>query len=449
MFACRSDMMVRPLPSPWIAAVSFLALLLAGTLLPAPDAFGASRTSKADSVASRDEGISVRVIEDGKVASVTKTRTTRVKGEEKADVPEPPDAPDAPDLPESPDHSNDLVRFGQDIVIAADQVVDGDVVAIGGNIEVLGRVKGSATAVGGSVSIRDKGVVEGDAVSVGGGTTTSDSASVSGSNVSVGSWPFHGHGAVLPLLGVMGFGALAGILTTIIQFLLTILFAWICLLLVRERLEHAVDRMGQSFGKSLLWGLVGWMAMLVAIPTLVVVCAIAMVILVITIIGIPIAILLAIAMVFALIATVLAIIVGTFLAYLNGAMYLGRRLLARRSPGVVVTPLRAIIVGALVILGLKALGSILGLIGVVFVMPIGIALGIMAGALLLVFTTAGLGAMILTRFGKGIPGAYPAAPHVAAPAAAPAAQGWYAPPPPPSPPPPPQPSPEGGSSDAP
>jgi len=64
------------------------------------------------------------------------TKTARVKvshgADQNVDVPEPPDAPDAPDLPEPPDHSNDLVRFGQDIVISADQVVDGDVVAIGG-----------------------------------------------------------------------------------------------------------------------------------------------------------------------------------------------------------------------------------------------------------------------------------------------------------------------------
>jgi len=99
--------------------------------------------------------------------------------------------------------------------------------------------------------------------------------------------------------------------------------------------------------------------MLVAIPTIAVVCAIAMVILVITIIGIPIAILLAIAMVFALIATVLAIILGTFPGLPERCDVPGPRLLARRSPGAAITPLRGIIVGALVILGLKALGSIL------------------------------------------------------------------------------------------
>jgi hypothetical protein len=250
----------------------------------------------------------------------------------------------------------------------------------------------------------------------------------------------------------MGHGALAGIFTTLIQLLHTLFFAWICLLLARERMEQAVDRMGSDFLKSFLWGLVGWMGMIVAIPTIAVVGAIAMLILVITIIGIPVAILLAIAMVFALIAAVLAIIVGAFLAYVNGSMYLGQRILARLKPGARVTPLKAILVGVVLIVGLKILGNILGFIGVVFVMPIGIALGIASTVLGLVFMTAGLGAMILTRFSKGA-GAIPGGAAAPAPAAG---AGWYAPPPPPPTPPPPpapppstRPSPEGGTSDAP
>jgi hypothetical protein len=296
-------------------------------------------------------------------------------------------------------------------------------------------------AVGGSVSIRGDGAVEGDAVSVGGATSASDSASVGGSNVSVGAWPFKGGhaGGLIPLLGLMGLGALAGVFTTIIQLLLTVFFAWLCLLLAKERMEHAVDRMGHQFGKSFLWGLLGWVAMIVSVPSIAVVCAIAMVILVITIIGIPVAILLAIVMVFALIAAVLGIIVATFLGYVNGSMYLGRLLLSRRNPGVRASPMRAIVIGALLILGLKVVGNVLGLIGVVFVMPISFAFGIAAVVLGLVFTTAGLGSMILTRFSKG-PEAGPGVAQPAAPGA-----GWYAPPPPPSPVPPPA----GGTSDAP
>jgi len=219
--------------------------------------------------------------------------------------------------------------------------------------------------------------------------------------------------------------------------------AWLCLLLVRERMEHAVDRMGSVFGKSFLWGLVAWMAMIVVIPAIVIVGAIAMVILVITIIGIPIAILLAIVMVFALIGALLGIFVFAFLGYVNGAMYLGKIVLARKNPGVAVTPLKAVLVGAVLILGLKIVGKLLAVLGLLFVMPIGIALAIASVVLGLVFMTAGMGAMVLTRFGKN-PLAQTAVP---APTPAPGA-GWYSPPPPPPPAPAP-PAPEGGSSDAP
>ena len=448
MFACRSDVKVRSNLYPWIAALSF-GFLLASLLLP-PPAIGATATKAgtragADSAGagSRDEGISVRVIEDGKQTTAKRSRSTHegtkldaASDEYGAEAPEPPEPPEPPGS-----HENDLVRFGQDIEIPSGKVIDGSVVAIGGSVTVYGRVKGDCVAVGGSVSIRGNGAVEGDAVSVGGATSASDSASVGGSNVSVGAWPFKGGhgGGLIPLLGLMGLGALAGVFTTIVQLLLTVFFAWLCLLLARERMEHAVDQMGHQFGKSFLWGLLGWVAMIVSVPSIAVVCAIAMVILVITIIGIPVAILLAIVMVFALIAAVLGIIVATFLGYVNGSMYLGRVLLSRRNPGVRAAPLRAIIIGALLILGLKVVGNILGLIGVVFVMPISFAFGIAAVVLGLVFTTAGLGSMILTRFSKG-PVTGPGVAQPAAPGA-----GWYAPPPPPSPVPPPA----GGTSDAP
>ncbi len=450
MFVSRSESTIGTKARPWIVAVSFLALLCAALLIQPPEARGATSPAKsrakaaADSAAraeSRDEGISVRVIDGEKGVTTGRTRVSRKAasraetGTEDGEETDTPDTPDAPDAPHHGDgHDNDLVRFGQDIEIPADKVIDGSVVAMGGSITVLGRVKGDCTAVGGSVSLRDSAVVEGSAVSVGGSTTVSDNARVMGDNVSVGGW--HAHG-MLPFMGLVGLGAaLAGIFGTISQILLTILLAWLCLLVVRERMQHAVDRMGIEFGKSFLWGLVAWMAMIVVIPAIVIVGAIAMVILVITIIGIPVAILLAIAMVFALIAALLGIFVFAFLGYVNGAMYLGRKVMARRRPGVPVSPIRAVIVGAAVILGLKLVGHLLGFLGLVLVMPIGIALGIASVVLGLVFTTAGMGSMVLTRFAKG-PLTQPVAP--AAPGA-----GWYSPPPAPS-----APSPEGGTSDAP
>ncbi len=460
MFASRSDLMVRTRTCAWVAASSFLLLLALALLLPAPAAAQRAKTpapakASTDTVTnagSQDEGISVRVFGDGKQGR-KHARTARERANaaprdaagnvDETDKPEPPEPPEPPD-----DHSNDLVRFGQDIVIPADKVIEGSVVTLGGAITVYGRVKGDCTAVGGSVSVRDSAVVEGNAVSVGGTTSVSDGARVQGSNVSVGPWPFHGaHAAgMIPFLGLMGLGALAGIFTNIAQILVTMLFAWLCLLLARERMLAAVARMESQFGKSFLWGLVAWMAMIVVLPAICIVGAIAIVILTITIIGIPIAILLAIAMVFALIGALLGIVILAFLGYIQGAMFLGRKFFARKSPGRVYKPIWEITAGLLLIVGMKLIGNLLGLLGIVFIMPIGIALGIASVVLMWVFMTTGMGAIVLTRFSKH-PAPYATAPGAPAPPPGAAAAGWYAPPS--SAPPSTKPSPEGGSSDAP
>ena len=454
MFASRSELNERALSRPWI----FLLLLLAALFASAP-AWAASHTrTKAPVDTLRrtkdDEGISVRVIDGGATRAEKRDRVRREQSgsDEQVDTPDTPDktdAPEPPEPPEPPDHGdNDLVRFGQDIIIEKDKVVDGSVVAIGGDIVVDGEIRGDCTAVGGSVTVDSTGYVKGDAVSVGGATTVHPGGRVR-SNVSVGggSWArtMHGH-HMLPWMGLMGVGAaVAGIASSIAQLLITLLLAWLALLLVRERLVFAVDRMGTHFGKSLLWGLVAWMGAIVALPAIVIVGAIAMVILVITIIGIPVAILLAIALVFALIGTVLGIVVMVFLGYLNGAMYFGRLIMHRWKPGVAVSPMRAVVVWTVLIMGIKILGHLIGFLGVVFLMPIGIAMGIAAAVLWIVMTTAGMGAMVLTRFAKGPELAVASPVSPAAPAA-----GWYEPPPaPPVSPPPPPVAPEGGSSDAP
>ncbi|HZE19741.1 MAG TPA: polymer-forming cytoskeletal protein [Candidatus Angelobacter sp.] len=450
--------MVRTKTKSWIAAASFLALLVAAFLMASVAHAASTPTKKstkasADTVSrsSDDEGISVRVIDGGKTRADKTTRVTRKATGDEGDEVDTPDKPDTPEPPEPPDHGdNDLVRFGEDITIQKDKVVDGSVIAIGGDIFVEGEVRGDCTSVGGSVTIDSTGIVKGDAVSVGGSTTVHPGGRVR-SNVSVGggAWArtMHGH-HFGPWLGLMGVGAaVAGVMSTVVQLLITLLLAWLALLLIRERMVFAVERMSSHFGKSLLWGLIAWMGAVVLIPTIVIVGAIAMVILVITIIGIPIAILLLIAMIFALIGAVLGIIILIFLGYVNGCMYLGRLVLHRRTPGAPVSPMKAVIVGSVLVLGIKILGNVIGFLGLVFLMPIGIALGIAAAVLCAVLTTTGMGAMVLTRLVKGSGTLGAPSMGTAAPGA-----GWYSPPPTPSAPPPPEPprsNPEGGSSDAP
>jgi hypothetical protein len=425
--------------------------------------------STADSSSSDESGFTVRVREDGSTTTVKSDKNTdatverALKKAEKAKEresrvipPQPPDSPDAPDVPEPPDfdHSegNDLVRFGEDITIPEGRVIEGDVVAVGGSITVLGRVKGDAVSVGGTVHVKGKGVVEGDAVSLGGGVQTSDSASVGGSDVSVGKFDFEHMHHMWPLIGAWGMlGAGAWLVKILVGLAITLFIGWISLLLLRERIEHAASVVHERFGKSFVLGLLGWALLVLAIPVgiiaLVLTGVIAIVILCITIIGIPVAILLVVALVLGLIGIVVGAIYVGFLGYLTGAIFLGRRVLGDR---VATKPLMAIAAGVLVIAVLRFAGELIGALSFFAFHPVGMAFGFASALLCFIVTSAGLGALLMSRFSKGTVriGVFTSG----------LGGSWGStPPPPPPPPPPPAPGPAGptttpppdGSSDAP
>jgi hypothetical protein len=414
MRASRSRTRARTVPIQIWMTLTVLTLwtILALTWDLAWGATPAGKTTASDSAAS-DGGFTVRVREEGgttrTTAAAERARRAR-EGARASGVPVPPEPPDTPDAPDFDFDASDnnVVRFGEDITIHEDKVIDGDVVAIGGSVTVLGRVKGDVVAIGGAVHIKDKGVVEGDAVSMGGGVTTSDSGTVAGSNVSLGS-PFGSGGHFWPTVGFFGaVGTGIWILTTAVKLLLTLFFAWLALLLAGERMTFAVGVMTQRFGKSFLWGILGWAAMIVAIPTgivlLVLVSAIAIAILAITIIGIPLAILLAVALVIGIVGICVGALLAVFVGFLNGAMFLGQRILGKNA-ALASKPFVAILVGLALIFVIDFAGDLLQLIGLLVFHPIAIALGIAAGALAAIVTTSGFGAMLLTRFASGPRGA--------------------------------------------
>jgi hypothetical protein len=417
MRAWRSDSRARTASSLRSPRCFYLLALLA-VLIPASWHVGAAFAAVAAKPAApvirkvarpaadttRDEsGFKVRVVEESKGKRATRIPAVPVPGESGVPdaVPEPPDMPDVPDKPDSlqvDSDSNDLVRFGEDITIPAGKVVEGDVVAIGGDVTVLGRVKGDVLSVGGAVEVRGGGAVEGDAVSLGGGVTTSDSASVAGSNVSIGTMRFwHGAG-MLPMLGKAD-GPDQWLATTVLKLALTLFFAWIALLLWKDGILRASSKLHEQFGKSFLWGLLTMAGLVVAIPVgiiaLVLLCVIAVVILCITIIGIPVALLLIIALVLAIVGLIVGVIFAVFLGYLNGAHYLGRRILGARSDRYA-SPLWAIAVGMAVVLVLGLLGHLAAFVGMIIFHPFSIAFGIAARALSFILTVAGLGAVWLS-----------------------------------------------------
>lgn len=462
MRASHSKTRARTVPIqiwiPWMFFILWGALALTWSL-----ASGATTAAKpAASDTTGDGGFTVRVKEEGagsKISAVERARrmaeqakqeARRLRQEARASgVPQPPDRPDTPDKPDVPEKvdfdasDNDIVRFGEDITIPEDKVIDGDVVAIGGSVTVLGRVKGDVVAIGGAVHVKGKGVVEGDATSMGGGVTTSDSGSVAGSNVSLGAFRMGSGKCIWPMVGLFGaVGTGIWLIATLAKLGLTIFFAWLALLFAGDRITNSVQMMTQRFGKSFLWGLLGWAAMVVAIPTgivlLVLVGAIAIAILAITIIGIPLAILLVIALVLGIVGVCVGALVAVFVGFLNGAMYLGQRIQGKNA-SLARKPLVAIIIGLALIFVLNLVGHLLQLIGLFVFHPIAIALGIAAGALAAIVTTSGFGAMLLTRFAPGPHGGgtagtqwWPSSGPAPAPASAPTAA-----------------PPAGGSSDAP
>lgn len=420
--------------SPLRFALSLFALA-AILVIPAGAALAQTKAT-VDSASADESGIVVRVREEGtsRTTTIERAREKAAKATERAaemairaqhGIPEPPEPPDIPNIPDF-DHSegNDLVRFGEDIEIPEGRVIEGDVVAVGGSVTVLGRVKGDCVAVGGTVHIKGKGVVEGDAVSLGGGVQTSDSASVGGSDVSVGKFDFGRMGKMMPAIGAVGILGIGGwLIEFLVGCLITIFVAWLSLLLFRDRLEHAASRIHDRFGMSFLKGLLGWVALVLAVPVgiiaLILTGAIAIVILCITIIGIPVAILLVVALVIGVIGIVAGAIYAAFLGYITGAMFLGRRILGNRVLG---KPLLAILAGVLLIGLLDFAGELIGTVSFFAFHPVGMAFGFAAALLGFIVATAGLGTLVSVRFGKGETSRY-----------SPAAAQWGSTPPPPPP----------------
>lgn len=291
-----------------------------------------------------------------------------------------------------PDDAN-VVRFGENIVVEEDEEIDGDVVAVGGNIEVRGRVHGSVVAVGGEVTVRPGALVDGDCASIGGGIRKAPGARIQGSDIGMKFVP----GALTWLWGMERRVLPIRILGSVVGVLLFALFGWLAETVAGDRLR----RIG-SHAQSHLWSslFAGMAILILAVP--------AIVLLAVTIIGIPLALL-----------SPVVLTVALMLGYVVMASVLGLRLVGTAGqdrPGW----MRGMIAGLL-------LFAALGLVGEVFRLgggpakALGLALRIFGLAAAWGAATIGLGSLALTRFGsrdrsRGI------APNLAGP-----------PPPPPSP----------------
>jgi hypothetical protein len=288
----------------------------------------------------------------------------------------------------------EVVRFGESVEVAQDDrirgavvvvdgdvyidgEVEGDVVALGGNVEVTGHVTGSVVAIWGWVELDPEAAVGGDVVAIG-GRVDENGAEIGGDAVELA---FFGD--------MMGFPGVATILAA--RAVLTLLPFGLFLLLLavafgpgsRGMAREAVRRPLHSLGVGLL------AQALVSLGIFV---------LSVTLVGIPVALLVAAAQ-----------WIGSQVALVVGAVWLGRTLGGRaRSESVV----RAALASAVLLLltlgaGAVALGSGSG--------PIRIGGGVLflLGSLAeIVLVLVGTGALVTTRFGERVPTQDEPIPHV-------------------------------------
>ena len=277
--------------------------------------------------------------------------------------------------------SGDRVRVGAGIRVAEGELIEGDVVAVGGSVHIDGTVEGDVVAVGGGVHLGSNAVVDGDVTSVGGTIDREPGAVIHGTvdEVAFGA-PHIAWGADWgpgPF-----FAGVTGLIGTIVWITILLLLVCLAYLFARRPIERMEYRVGTSAWKAALVGLV---AQLLFIPALVLTC----VVLAISIIGIPFLLLVPFA--------VLALVIGALLGFTAVAKRLGHTA-EDRFGWRHANPYLSIVIGVGLIMMTSFFGNALGVVGgplKVF----GAVLTILGIIAQYVAWTIGLGVLLLTRFG--------------------------------------------------
>lgn len=323
----------------------------------------------------------------------------------------PATAPATPDrstpVPESTPartrESDDRVRIGGGVRIEADEVVNGDVVAIGGGVYVDGRVSGEVVAIGGGVVLGPHADIARDVTVVGGGLRRDPAARVGGkvNEIGIGALNLGGLrvGRFHRYVGRdWGFGSLVALVSTMMRLVVLCLLAAVVVVLGQEYVERVGARAADEPVKA---GLVGLLIQLLFVPMLVV----TIIVLVVTIIGIPLLILVP----FALLALAVLLVVGfTAVAYDLGRLAAARLGWADRGPYLTA------MLGVLLVLAPALVARLVGL-GGGLLFPITAALVVIAFLVEYAAWTVGLGAIALLRFNRrGSTAAQPLAPPTSA-----------------------------------
>lgn len=247
--------------------------------------------------------------------------------------------------------AQDIVKMNTDVEISQGMVAN-DVVAVGGDITVFGRVESNVVVVGGSVILKPKSYVAGQVVVVGGNLVKDPAAIIEGRITQIYMPHF------IPSIATFLKGGWVALWVTV-SVLMLLGFLGLTILLVALIPEHmgtALNALERSFVAMLFWGLL-WIILIVPIAVLLAISIVGIVL-------IPLEILL----------VVLALIIG----YIVSAIFIGKNILTS--------------------FGKSSLPFVDAILGILILFLVGLV-PVVGPIVKILFLVAGFGAVLTTRFG--------------------------------------------------
>lgn len=262
----------------------------------------------------------------------TEKSAEEVKALEPSEAPPAPQSPTTPATPPTPatpqvlvTRSGDVMRVASDIHVGPEEVIEGDLLSVAGDVTVEGRIEGDLVAMGGDIYLRSTAQVDGDVVAMGGELHEDDGASVGGQRV-IGMGVRDGK-RVTRRLRERDHDDETTAVDSIITLLILLGIGWLFSAFGANRTRAALATLAANPAASLG---IGAVICALAIPSLVAL-VIVVALLCITIIGIPVALA-------ALLGYLIFVCVMFLWGYLVSAAAVGGMVLRRRAQIVAVPP---------------------------------------------------------------------------------------------------------------
>ena len=270
--------------------------------------------------------------------------------------------------------------------MARDEVVYGDVVAIGGSADVDGEVTRGVTVIGGSLNLGPDAIVGEDVTVIGGTLNRAPGSRIDGKIDNVGFGPNFAvrqrAAGRFPVRNL--FARVGGFFGTLLRTTLLILFGLIVVVLGGRFIDAIAER---TASEPLRSGFTGLLAEVLFVPLVV----LTVVVLAVSIVGIPLLLLIPFGIA---LAVVLMIIGFTGVACVVGR-FVSQRIGIGRSPYL------SVALGVLAVLGVTLIAKLCALVGgVAFGMVIGGTLAVLGFLAEYLAWTIGIGALILTWLGR-------------------------------------------------